>query len=350
MNTLVLLPNQRGLRFATMESNGQRVGGEYISASGTVAKLGDVRAALVALGQPSRVDLVAIRALYGGEEFPSPIIADSAARERLLGLGAQAPLCVGQTVDCMNAASAAFPGTPVALAFETSFFVDLPVRETTYALPPEMSESVRRWGFHGLFHDAATSELGHRLRKTGLDSPARILSVCLESRPEIAAVFGRKPLLVTSGHKPAEGLPGETNAGEIDPAIALAIAADPAYGPEGANAILTSKSGIHGMVGRKCSLAAVLESTKSRLARARSIILYRMLLAAGSAAAALEGLDGIVFSGRYASSAPVVARYLVPRLELALALPEGSLPWVIHDVPLESLVAEATLPMLYDRN
>jgi acetate kinase len=215
MNTLVLLPNQRGFRFASMESNGQSVGGEYVSATGTVAKLGDLHAALVALGQPKHIDLVAIRALYGGEAFPSPIVADATARERLLGLGAQAPLCVGQTVDCMNAAEIAFPGTPIALAFETSFFVDLPLRETTYALPPEMSASIRRWGFHGLFHDAATSELGYQLRKTGLDHPARILSICLEPRPEIAAVFGRKPLLVTSGHKPAEGLPGETNAGEI---------------------------------------------------------------------------------------------------------------------------------------
>src|ERR1019366_8002681 len=134
------------------------------------------------------------RALYGGEAFPTPIIADSAARERLLGLGATAPLSVGRTVDCMNAAQIAFPGTPIALAFETSFFVDLPVRETTYALPPEMSASIRRWGFHGLFHDAATSELGRQLRKAGLDRPARILSICLETRPEIAAVFGRKPL------------------------------------------------------------------------------------------------------------------------------------------------------------
>jgi acetate kinase len=91
--------------------------------------------------------------------------------------------------------------------------------------------ALRRWGYHGLFHEAASMEAGRAWRKRGFDQPARILSICLEAQPEIAAVLGRRPITVTSGATPLEGLPGETNSGEIDPAVALALAGEAGLGP-----------------------------------------------------------------------------------------------------------------------
>jgi acetate kinase len=233
---------------------------------------------------------------------------------------------------------AAFPHTPIALAFETSFFVDLPARETTYALPSELGGKVRRWGYHGLFHEAAITQLEATLPHK---RPARMLSICLESRPEIAAVLGRTPLMVTSGSTPVEGLPGEYNSGEIDPAISLALASDATLGPERANIVLTQESGFFGMLGWPASLGEVLTLKRARIARVREHLLYRMLLAAGSGLATLEDIDGVVFSGRYARHADVVASYLMPRLERTLDRRPGSLPWQICDLPLESIVAEA---------
>jgi acetate kinase len=202
-----------------------------------------------------------------------------------------------------------------------------------------MGGSVRRWGYHGLYHQAAVAQfeqaLPHHRR------PARVLSICLESRPEIAAVIGRKPLMVTSGSTPVEGLPGEYNCGEIDPAIPLALAADPALGPEQANILLTQQSGFFGMLGWPATLGEVLTQKRARVAKVREHLLYRMLLAAGSGLAALEDIDGVVFSGRYAVHADCVASYLMPRLERTLDRPPGSLPWQICQIPLESIVAEA---------
>ncbi len=190
------------------------------------------------------------------------------------------------------------------------------MRETTYALPSDAGGAARRWGFHGLYHEAAVAEFEQHFPHK---RPARLLSICLESQPEVAALVGRSPLMVTSGSTPVEGLPGERNCGEIDPAIALALAADATLGPERANIVLTQESGFLGMLGWTATLGEVLTLKRARVARVRAQLLYRMLLAAGSGLAALEDLDRVVFSGRYAGHGDVVARYLIPRIERALA-------------------------------
>ncbi len=348
MNSLVVIPGKTGLRYARIDFDSAAAYENALSGvgtfHGTTTSLGDLHAALAAKGDAGPIDVLAIRAVFGGCDFPRPIIVDDETQARLSRLGSQSPLSVANTTTLVADARSAFPDTPVALAFETSFFVDLPPRETTYALPTEAGRSVRRWGYHGLYHDAATHELAQRL---GPDKrPARMLSICLDSRPEMAAVLGRAPLTVTSGSTPMEGLPGELNCGEIDPAIALALASDPNLGPERANLLLTRESGFFGMLGFPATLAEVLTKKRARIACVREHLLYHMALAAGSALAALEGLDGVVFSGRYAEHGHEVAGYLLPRLERTLDLPAGALPWHICQASLESIVAEAGMSAL----
>jgi acetate kinase len=301
-------------------------------------------ALLAANPNDGSLDVLIVRSVFGGGEFPVPVLVDEAVEARLRRLRVHAPLAAASTAALIDDLRAAFPTTPIALVFETSFFVGLPARETTYALPAEIGQGVRRWGYHGLFHDAATAELAHGLGLGG--RPARMLSVCLDPRPELTAVRGRQPLLVTSGSTPIEGLPGEYSCGEIDPAIALALAADPAIGPERANLLLTRESGFFGMLGYPATLGEVLTAKRARIARVREHLLYQMMLATGSSLAALEGLDGLVFSGRHAEYGDKVAAQLVPHLEHALDLRAGSLPWRICRTPIETIAAEAGMTAL----
>jgi hypothetical protein len=90
----------------------------------------------------------------------------------------------------------------------------------------------------------------------------------------------------------------------------------------------------------------VLTVKRARFAKVREHLLYHMGLAAGGGLAALEGLDGVVFSGRYAEHGDKVAAYLLPRLEQILDRPAGSLPWHICRMPLASIVAEAGISAL----
>jgi acetate kinase len=348
MNALVLIPTRTGLRYARVIHRDARSTATQTALvsdiSGTLGTVGDLQAVLTTKRGRRPVDVLSVRALYGGRDFPAPVLLDEQSRARLLSLAARAPLCVASTMSILDQIGQTFPHTPVALAFETSFFVDLPVRETTYALPSEVGRGLRRWGYHGLYHEAATAWFARQLPPA--ERPARVLSICLDARPEVAAVLGRMPLMVTGGSTPLEGLPGELNCGEIDPSIALALAADPSIGPERANMILTRESGFFGMLGRPATLSAVLNERRARVAQVREHLLYHVALAAGSGLAALAGLDGVVFSGRYAEHGDKVAAYLVPKLERALDVPVGTLPWSIHAQPLESIVAEAGIAAL----
>ena len=343
MNALVLLPSSPGLRFACVSSRCPPVIGAHGTAK-TLTRIGDT----IATDQSGKsIDLLVIRSLFGGEEFPASTMVGDKTMARLSRLTSAAPMQVEATRALIAEASEVFPMIPVALAFETSFFAGLPARETTYALPGMVAPGTRRWGYHGLFHEAAAD---YALSSCDLNpATARILSICLEPSPEIAAIRGRTPRMVTGGSTPVEGLPGESSCGEIDPSIPLTLAADPDVGPEQVNLWLTRESGFLGMLGKPTTLGQVLRGKGARIARARALLLYRMLLAAGSAVAALEGVDVVVFSGRYAGASDVVADFLLPKLERSLDRPLLSLPSRVCEAPIHRIVAEAGFSALLAR-
>jgi acetate kinase len=259
------------------------------------------------------LDVIAVRGLYGGERFASPVFASESVLAELADLAPQAPLHLPHLVQLVKAAVRAFSETPMVLIFETAFFVPLPERERRYGIDPELFDTAapRRFGYHGIFHEAACLDAK---RKLGSSAP-RILSICLEPRPELAACRGRRPVTVTGGSTPAEGLPGETSCGDLDPSVVLKLADDGCLGPEGASHLLTCESGLRGLTGRDVTLAEVLDCADDELQLARDVFLHCLLRACGAGIAALGGLDAIVYSGRYASSAAVLHEWLNQRLK-----------------------------------
>ncbi len=260
-------------------------------------------------------DLIGVRALYGGEQFPRPVFVTDDVLKDLTQLAHQAPLHLPLLVEFLQALRAALADTPVAVVFETSFFVDLPERERWYALDPDLmqAQSLRRFGFHGIFHDAACLEAARRLGSRQL----RIASVCLEPRPELAACVGRRPVMVTGGNTPIEGLPGETICGDLDPSVVLKLADDMHWGPEATSRVLSSQSGLLGMLGHPITLAELLDSADDARQLARDHFRHCVLRACGAAIAAMGGLDAIVYCGRYAAAGTSLHAWLGPRLARA---------------------------------
>jgi acetate kinase len=237
----------------------------------------------------------------------------------------QAPLHLPGLIELVKSLRGVFPGIPVALVFETSFFANLPARERWYGLDPEMMETQALWrlGFHGIFHDAACLETARQL---GSQHP-RLLSICLEPRAELAACVGRRPVMVTGGNTPIEGLPGERSCGDLDPSVVLKLAHDTRGGPEEASRILTQESGLQGLAGRYVSLADVLQSSDDDLQLAKEVFLHGVLRACGAGIAAMGGLDAIAYSGRYAESGAVLHAWLNQRLARAT---HSNTPHFIH--------------------
>jgi len=299
------------------------------------ARMGEADPA-VRHGEP---DVIGVRAAYGGSTFRHPVVAAPRVLAQIEALVPEAPLHLPLLLCLLRFCREEWPDVPAVVVFDTSFFVGLPAREHCYALDFELMQraGLRRYGFHGILHQAAVRHV--RWPGTLGDGPkGRFLSVCLDAQPEIAAVVGRQPLMVTGGATPLEGIPGETTSGELDPSITIQLAHELGWGPEQINAVLTRESGLYGLAGRHIGLAALFGTEDESLCLAREVIRHRMLLTCGAGMAAMGGVDAVVFSGRSAH----VGRRLGPWLSARLRFRGGQGPvmWECFGEPLPRIIAD----------
>lgn len=277
-------------------------------------------------------DFAAVRAQYGGSLFRKPELVDEALLERLASITAQAPLHIPPLLALAKEFKKAMPEILLVVVFETAFFTGLPEREAHYALPRDLSEklNLRRLGYHGIFHRAAMEEAARQ-------GASKLISICLEPRPEISAIKNGSPLLSTSGATPLEGLPGESSSGEIDPLIITALNKKLNYGPEQINSILSEKSGIEGLTGKKATLPKIFNSPSPEFLFAGKIMKYRILLSCGACIAAMGGVDAIVFSGRYCSLGIELEKHLRQKLKIKNA---SKIKYSIFEQRLPELLAD----------
>jgi len=265
--------------------------------------------------KPDRpVEEIVIRVLFGGDVFARPAIVDSEVIKKLESIVQQAPLHLPGTLQLISCCNGVFPGVPIILVFETSFFSGTPDRERAYAISPALTEgiNIRRYGYNGIYHEAACSQADRQLRKELNNSSSRTISICLENQPEVAAVKSRRVLMVT------KAIPGETMCGQIDPNIVLTLSETVDWGPERINAVLTKESGLLGLTGKAVTLEDVFTQNKPDFLLARQICQYRLLNICGAAIAAMGGIDAIVFSGRFVNLGDILGPYLTRKLTSVL--------------------------------
>lgn len=286
--------------------------------------------------------LIGCRVVYGGDFFRGPMFVRPDVVRALEAMVPSAPLHLPPLLALLRACEGVFAGVPVVLVFETSFFTALSPRESAYAISATNTETLaaRRYGFHGIFHEAACAQTVALRRVRGAQSPSRTLSICLEPVPEAAAAIGVRPLMTTGGSTPLEGIPGQTTCGEIDPRIVITLKQARGWGHERISQVLTRESGLLGLTGKPVTIAEILEPGKREWAQAREVLKYRILLACGAGTAAMGGLDAIVFSGRYASSGSIIGPWLCEKLARAMpGMEKGNIALEFLRDTVESLVA-----------
>ena len=260
------------------------------------------------------VEAIVIRVLFGGDVFDRPAVVDSEVIKKLESIVQQAPLHLPGTLQLISCCNDVLPEVPIILVFETSFFSGMPDRERTYAISPDLTEgmNIKRYGYNGIYHEAACSQADRQLRKELNNSSSRIISICLENQPEVAAVKGRRVLMVT------KAIPGKTMCGQIDPNIVLTLSETVNWGPERINAVLTKESGLLGLTGKAVTLEDVFTQNKPDFLLARQICQYRLLNACGAAIATMGGVDAIVFSGDFVNLGDILGPYLTKKLTSTL--------------------------------
>jgi len=301
MQILTLLPGLKTLRYAVFSGRPTRP-----QKSGII---GDYRGALpcrMALDKiPATPDVIGVRVRFGGTEFRGSVVADGDVLQRLETLTPAAPLHLPAVIELVNQCATRFPGVPQVLTFDTAFFADLPARERLYALDDKLirAHGLQRFGYCGLMHAAAWQRAAQK-------GASRVISLCLEPRPELTAIQNGRPLYVTSGATPVEGLPGQTTCGDLDPGLVVLLAEELGWGAERLNTFLTRESGLKGLTGRAMTFDELFAGRNRAYALARDVIRYRLLLACGMSLAAMGGVDAMVISGRHVAAGQALARWL----------------------------------------
>lgn len=264
--------------------------------------------------EPADLTAVAHRIVHGGTRFVAPVAIDAAVEAALHQLSELAPLHNPLALAWVAAAREACGGqVPQIAVFDTAFFAALPRRAAEYALPASAGAAlgVRRYGFHGLAHEALWRRWCE-LNPGRLDG-GRIITLQLGGGCSVAAIDRGRPLDTTMGFSPLEGLVMATRSGDVDPAAVAYLAHKLGASADRVIEIMNSESGLLGVSGASGDVRELLDAPGEAARFAVELYCYRARKAIGAFLAALGGCEGIVFGGGVGEHSPEVReRILAP--------------------------------------
>lgn len=257
------------------------------------------------------VDAVGHRIVHGGTEFVDPIVVDDHVVDRLRALMDLAPLHQPKSLAALEAVSQVIPEVPAVACFDTAFHAGMPTAATTYALPAEWRERwpLRRFGFHGLSHAYASQRAATMVGRPR--EHLRIVTCHLGAGASLAAVQGGRSVDTTMGFTPLEGLVMATRAGNVDPGLLMWLEEHAGIEPHELAETLEKRSGLAGLAGTP-DMREVIERSRSGdpdAVLAFDVYTHRLRAAIASMAAALNGIDVLVFTGGVGENSPEVREY-----------------------------------------
>jgi len=234
------------------------------------------------------------RVVHGGTVFTEPALVDDSVLESLEKLVPLAPLHQPYNIAAIRAVRERAPGLPQAACFDTSFHRTQPHLERTYAIPRLYTEEgVKRYGFHGLSYEYITSVLP---AYDGTLASGRTVIAHLGNGASMCAVKEGKSVATTMGFTAVCGLPMGTRSGAIDPGILIYMMDRYGMDARGVEDLIYNRSGLLGVSGISSDMRTLLASPDPRAREAVDLFIYRIGRELGSLAAALGGIDGIVFT------------------------------------------------------
>ncbi len=284
-----------------------------------------LRAALARLGEVSGPpSLVGHRVVHGGE-MQAPALVTPDIHAQISAASPMAPLHNPPALTVIDTMQALDPGLPQIAVFDTAFHAGNPAEATTFALPePLRQKGLRRYGFHGLsyasilrrFTDIASQPL-----------PNRLLVFHLGAGSSLAAILNGRGVATTMGFSPLDGLTMGTRAGSLDPGLLLYLLKKERMQLDELEHLLNHESGLKALAGDG-DMESLLRRDDSAAKFAVSHYVYWAARHAGSMIAAMQGLDGIVFTGGIGENAKAIRSRILERLRWTRIRPERQV-WVI---------------------
>ena len=245
------------------------------------------------------INAVGHRMVHGGEKFNKSVLLDDEVLKVFEECSDLAPLHNPANLKGVNAVKELMPGLPQVGVFDTAFHQTMPPKAFMYAIPYELYEKygIRRYGFHGTSHRYVSARACEFL---GLDPEKTKMITChVGNGGSIAAVKNGKCIDTSMGLTPLEGLVMGTRAGDIDGGAVLYIEKKLGLDADGMSDLLNKKSGVAGLTGGSSDMRDVEAAAREGNDRARlaqDMYFYRIKKYIGSYAAAMGGVDVIVFT------------------------------------------------------
>lgn len=244
------------------------------------------------------------RVVHGGPDFEGPAIITPQVLDTLQGYAPFAPLHQPHNLAGIRAAMLAFPQAVQLACFDTAFHRGQPWENDTYALPRSYyAKGIRRYGFHGLSYAHIAGELA---RTQPHLAQGRVIVAHLGNGASMCALLQGRSIASTMGFSPLDGLAMGTRPGQIDPGVLLYLMEQEGMGPAQISDLLYRRSGLLGLSGISNDMRALEASDQPEAAQAITYFCARIRREVGSLAAALGGLDALVFTGGIGENARAV--------------------------------------------
>ena len=241
-----------------------------------------------------RLCAVGHRVVHGGLDFSEPVRVDPGVLARLEKLVPLAPLHQPHNLAPIRIVLERMPDLPQVACFDTAFHRGQPELAQAFALPPSITDrGVRRYGFHGLSYEYISSVL------PSVDARAasgKVVVAHLGNGASMCAMQGGRSVASTMGFTAVDGLPMGTRSGSLDPGVMLYLMDELKMDTRAVETLIYQRSGLLGVSGISSDMRALLASDEPRARLAVDLFVYRVLRELGSLAAALGGLDALVFT------------------------------------------------------
>jgi acetate kinase len=256
------------------------------------------------------------RVVHGGPKYSQPRQITPEMIEDLRQLSSFDPEHMPEEIQLIEAFHRMFPGLPQVACFDTAFHHDLPRVAQLLAIPRRYeAQGIRRYGFHGLSYEFLMEKLAR------LGDPAatkgRVILAHLGNGASLAAVCDGKSMDTSMSFTPTAGLPMSTRSGDLDPGLVWYLARSEKMSAKQFNEMTNFQSGLLGISETSSDMRDLLEHEAKdiRAAEAVALFCYQARKWIGAYAAALGGLDTLVFAGGIGENAPVIRARICENME-----------------------------------
>ena len=252
------------------------------------------------------------RVVHGGSDYGAPVRLDAGHIEALRRLTPLAPLHQPHNLAGIDAITRLLPNVPQVACFDTAFHHDQPALAQWLGLTRALHEAgVRRYGFHGISYEYIASQLPQHL---GERAEGRIIVAHLGSGASLCAMRERRSIATTMGFSTLDGLLMATRCGNLDPGVLLHLVEHHRMDIAALSKLLYQQSGLLGVSGLSGDMRTLLASDAPEAQEAVELFCYRIRREIGSLAAALGGLDALVFTGGIGEHSPAIRERICAEL------------------------------------